>query len=398
MPINIIQGRLIGKGSLFSVSRPYYFSPKGGKYLRIDSCNIGMDSARLYKSASALRTSYAGADISAQGNEDALMPFGNLLTDEGENDKEEADKKVSKDLLANPFDSFKARNIDLFSTSAREASNEFHRLHQMMFRSLFYLLFGAHKGSLEDEEMCDETAAEEQQPMMQLPSGNSYRMVTRQFTSSGYYSESETTRFRVAGNVRTADGRSIDINMNLLMSRSFASYYEEHHSIETLQVCDPLVINFDGNPAGLDKEYSFFFDLDADGQEEKIAKLTSGSGFLALDLNEDGVINDGSELFGPRSGDGFSDLASYDEDGNGWIDEGDAIFEKLKIWSKDQNGNDILYSLKELDIGALFTGAVDTQFSLNDADNATQGYVRQTGFFLYEDGAAGTMQHIDLVS
>ena len=40
------------------------------------------------------------------------------------------------------------------------------------------------------------------------------------------------------------------------------------------------------------------------------------------------------------TGDGFKDLAMYDEDGNGWIDENDEIFSKLLIWSKDENGND----------------------------------------------------------
>ncbi len=39
-------------------------------------------------------------------------------------------------------------------------------------------------------------------------------------------------------------------------------------------------------------------------------------------------INDGSELFGTSSGDGFKDLATYDEDENGWIDENDSIFSK----------------------------------------------------------------------
>ena len=35
----------------------------------------------------------------------------------------------------------------------------------------------------------------------------------------------------------------------------------------------------------------------------------------------------------------FKDLAEYDEDHNGWIDENDSIFSKLKVWTKDENGN-----------------------------------------------------------
>mgnify|MGYP000465316364 CR=1 FL=1 len=54
--------------------------------------------------------------------------------------------------------------------------------------------------------------------------------------------------------------------------------------------------------------------------------LQGGSGYLALNKNGDGVINDGSELFGTASGDGFYDLSMYDEDGNGWIDENDHAY------------------------------------------------------------------------
>ena len=61
-------------------------------------------------------------------------------------------------------------------------------------------------------------------------------------------------------------------------------------------------------------DQTFYFDLDADGKEEEISVL-NGSGYLALDKNGDGVINDGSELFGTKNGDGFADLARYDEDG-----------------------------------------------------------------------------------
>lgn len=83
-------------------------------------------------------------------------------------------------------------------------------------------------------------------------------------------------------------------------------------------------------------------DLDADGMEDQISFVLPGSGFLALDLNGDGRINDGRELFGPETGDGFAELARYDEDGNQWIDENDPVFERLRIWTKDAEGRDVL--------------------------------------------------------
>lgn len=97
---------------------------------------------------------------------------------------------------------------------------------------------------------------------------------------------------------------------------------------------DPLVINYGSASASVTR-VKYEFDIDADGTLDQISFAGPGSEFLALDLNNDGIINDGRELFGPNSGDGFSDLAEYDLDKNGWIDENDAIYEKLRIWTKD---------------------------------------------------------------
>ena len=132
-------------------------------------------------------------------------------------------------------------------------------------------------------------------------------------------------------------------------------------------------------------------------EAEEISSLGSGSGFLAYDKNGDGVINDGSELFGTKSGDGFADLAQYDEDGNGWIDENDSIFNNLKVWVKNEDGSDRLLDLKEANVGAIYLGSADTQFHLNNAyTNQTNAVIQKTGVFLKETGEVGTIQHVDL--
>jgi len=66
-----------------------------------------------------------------------------------------------------------------------------------------------------------------------------------------------------------------------------------------------------------------YHDLDANGVTEKISFVGSGGGFLALDKNSDGVVNDGRELFGAATGQGFKELAEYDSDNNNWINEND---------------------------------------------------------------------------
>lgn len=223
--------------------------------------------------------------------------------------------------------------------------------------------------------------------------GTTWQRIT---ASSGFRTETESTTFASTGIVKTADGRSIDFNVEVSMSRA---YMEKCNMLEVQEYIktDPLMINLDTN-IGSVSDQKFFFDLDSDGKEEEISFAGKGSGFLALDKNGDGKINDGSELFGTKSGDGFKDLAKYDEDGNGWIDENDSIYSQLKVWTKDENGNDRLIDLKDADVGAIYLRNADTQFSLKDDENKLNAEIKKTGIYLKEStGEVGTLNHVDLV-
>ncbi|MFZ7121604.1 MAG: hypothetical protein ACOWWH_11730 [Eubacteriaceae bacterium] len=211
------------------------------------------------------------------------------------------------------------------------------------------------------------------------------------------FSNVETMSFTAQARVQTVDGKNISLDLELNMSRELA--YKNSITIvsgDAKKLVDPLVINLDVTSAKL-TDKKFYFDLDVDGNEEPISFLAPGSGFLALDINEDGYINDGSELFGTQSGDGFSDLSVYDNDNNGWIDENDSIYENLRIWTKDENGNDQLLALGQKGVGAIYLGNVQTDYSLQDKNNDTNGQIRKTGVYLNEDGTAGTIQHVDIV-
>ena len=87
----------------------------------------------------------------------------------------------------------------------------------------------------------------------------------------------------------------------------------------------------------------------------------------------------------------------YDEDGNGWIDEADSVFDNLKIWTKNSDGTDSLIAIGKAGVGAIYLGSATTQFSINSLDdNSTNGVIQKTGVFLKENGSVGTLQHIDL--
>ena len=223
------------------------------------------------------------------------------------------------------------------------------------------------------------------------------RLMTRVTASYDVINESEAVSFKTVGTAHTEDGRNIDFNVEFGMSRSFSAAFQSltKEDFETA-LCDPLVINVGAEVTDI-SDKKFLFDLDMDGEEEEISALNRGSGFVALDKNEDGRINDGSELFGTESGDGFKDLAAYDSDHNGWIDEGDAIFNRLKVWFVNGEDKEKLISLKDAGIGAIYLGNVNTEFSDKNAVNgALNGVIRKTGIFLKENGNVGTLQHVDL--
>lgn len=205
--------------------------------------------------------------------------------------------------------------------------------------------------------------------------------------------EKEILGFKAKMAIETANGDNIHIKIGIKVSREFAKKIDG--STFEKKLVDPLVVNFGSVSADLTST-KFSFDLDCNGTSDQISSLAKGSGFLALDKNNDGIINDGSELFGAKSGDGFVDLAAYDRDNNSWIDENDDIFDKLRIWTKDENGQDQLVGIGEKGIGAIYLGNVKTDYSLK-SEATLNGMIRETGVFLRNDFSAGTIQHIDFV-
>ncbi|MBO5303033.1 MAG: hypothetical protein J6A92_03185 [Lachnospiraceae bacterium] len=353
----------------------------------IESGNVAMTSRRSYD-----RTVTATSSLSLWGSgfsQDNVTQVTSQYHEESGTDNESSSTETSSS--EDIFQEFmQAQSISSPVTMSKTAS-DLDTIRQQSITYLLRLLFGKETASPLDRLREQINSLRKSNHTTPIVTGGNY-------TESTYFSEKESTSFSTTGTVKTADGREFSFNLSLTMSRSFTETYAKSISFgEQPQVCDPLVINVSANTASV-SDQKFFFDLDADGSVDKISKLSAGSGFLALDKNNDGMINNGTELFGTQSGDGFVELAAYDEDNNGWIDEADAIFDRLRIWTKDANGNDVLCALGKAGVGAIYLGHQDTEFSLNSAkDNSANALIRKTGIFLYENGGCGTIQHLDMV-
>ncbi|MCB9495110.1 MAG: hypothetical protein H6681_06690 [Desulfobacteraceae bacterium] len=230
-------------------------------------------------------------------------------------------------------------------------------------------------------------------PSIDLNTGNSIKVL---FAQTEKIETNEQTLVDTAGLVTTEDGREISFGMHLSMERNFVSEKSFNAKVTMSQLIDPLVIQFEDGPPSLSDKF-FSFDLNSDGENEKLKALGKGSGFLAFDINEDGIINDGSELFGTSSGNGFADLAMYDDDKNGWIDENDEIFSKLSIWRPETDGEEEYMSgLLSSDVGAIYLGYAQSPHTITDSKGNTEAVLRSTGMFLKETGEAGHVYQLDL--
>lgn len=214
------------------------------------------------------------------------------------------------------------------------------------------------------------------------------------------YESKQSIDFSTKACVKT-DDKEIELDLNLSFSQEFYEKHKESLEFEQISFIDPLVVQFDDRTQAfdmVDEELTFLFDLNNDETCEELPLLKDGNGFLVLDENKNGVIDNGSEMFGPSTNDGFAELAQFDEDGNNWIDENDAIFEDLRIWSKNSSGEDELLALGQVGIGALYLTQSEAGFEYKKSVNESIAQLKSNSIYLKEDGTAGIISSLDFIA
>lgn len=205
------------------------------------------------------------------------------------------------------------------------------------------------------------------------------------------YREAEATSFRASGSVATADGRQIDFNAALDLARVYAR--TEIISLRATGTISPAGQVAD--PAEGQGPAPAPAPVPAGAPPPSQQALSLGGSALGLDQNGDGQIDVTTELVG-QSGNGFSELAQYDEDGNGFIDEGDSIFSKLALVDQGPNGL-TADPLAVRGVGAIYTGSVSTPYRYTDGSNQTVATLSRSGVYLNENGTPGIAQQVDVL-
>lgn len=173
----------------------------------------------------------------------------------------------------------------------------------------------------------------------------------------------------------------------------------------------PIVIDVDGSGFNLTTaDGGVWFDFYGTGSSLKLSWTARGStnAWLVLDRNGNGMIDNGSEMFGnltpqpvSRNSNGFLALAVFDSpaeggNGDGVIDKRDSVFSKLRLW-QDKNHNGIsepgeLNSLSELGIVS-----IDLKYSISQWVDANGNHFRYKAAVMRTDGITGLAYDVVLI-
>jgi hypothetical protein len=194
--------------------------------------------------------------------------------------------------------------------------------------------------------------------------------------------ETQSSRLKASGEVTLEDGRQLSFTLDWSQSSIRIEQRSVRLALGDAALKDPLVLDLDGDGIRFSGELARF-DVDQDGRMDAVARPAGADRIVALD----------GAVLGARSGEAFRDLARLDDDGNGWIDAGDAAFGRLQLW--DGRG---FSALANSGVAALATTSVALPFAYRDADGALQAQGRRGGVFLATDGRPGAVAQVDLVA
>ncbi len=167
---------------------------------------------------------------------------------------------------------------------------------------------------------------------------------------------------------------------------------------DVAKIVDPMFLdlNGDGKMGTTSLENGINFDHAKDGFKELSAWVDKEDGILVIDKNENGIIDDGGEIFGDnyiksngnKAANGFEALTDLDSNKDGIINSSDKEFDKIKVLK----GDGTLVSLTELGIVSISLNKT----TVNEADENGNVLVYK-GTYTKEDGTTGSLGTFNLI-
>jgi len=167
---------------------------------------------------------------------------------------------------------------------------------------------------------------------------------------------------------------------------------------------DPLTLDLDGDgleTVGIDSANPILFDHDGDGLKNATGWIKPDDGFLVLDRDGNGTIDDGTELFGDstpldagsKAADGFDALSQEDTNHDGIVDANDTNFANLRIW-RDVDSDGItdegeLHTLESLGVAGLHVAKTENTTRLSNGNQ-----IADLGSYIRTDGTEGTLGNV----
>ncbi len=161
-------------------------------------------------------------------------------------------------------------------------------------------------------------------------------------------------------------------------------------------ILTPLVLDLDGDGVSFTKisKANGQFDMNGDGASDEQGWISANDGFLVVDRNNNGKIDNGAELSllseDPTAHSSLAALAVFDSNADRTVDDKDARFGELKVWV-DANRNGVtdtgeLKSLKDMGIESI---SLDARF-VNGKNKLGNSFLLATSVFKRTNGTLGT--------
>ena len=187
---------------------------------------------------------------------------------------------------------------------------------------------------------------------------------------------------------------------HLMMYRSISDIKDLFGEAEETR--SPLVIDLDGDGIEtLTAAGGVYFDHDGNGFRENSGWVGQDDGLLVRDINGNGQIDDGSELFGnhtllsngEKAANGFEALKDLDSNGDGVFNASDEAWNQIMIW-QDRNSNGKVDSGELLTLESAGIAGIDLDYEHQEVVDANGNAHKQSGTIIKSDGTTGSIADV----